>query len=58
MALKISDLKITGNDLMDMGVPKGPKIGRILNELLEKVLDDPSLNTKEKLTEIVKATSF
>ena len=50
MALKVSDLKITGDDLMKMGIPKGPEIGRILNMLLEKVLDDPSINTKEKLT--------
>ncbi|MCK9368986.1 HD domain-containing protein [Candidatus Dojkabacteria bacterium] len=56
MALKISDLKITGDDLMKMGVPKGPKIGRILNELLEKVLDDPSINTKEILEKEVKTT--
>jgi tRNA nucleotidyltransferase (CCA-adding enzyme) len=52
MALKISDLKITGDDLMKMGIPKGPEIGRILNMLLEKVLDDPSINSKERLEEI------
>jgi hypothetical protein len=32
-----------------MGVPKGPKVGEILKLLLEKVLDDPMINTKEKL---------
>ncbi len=55
MALKISDLKIDGNDLMEMGIPAGPKVGEILNKLLEKVLDDPMLNTKDKLQEIVKS---
>jgi HD superfamily phosphodiesterase len=54
VALKISDLKITGDDLISMGVPKGPKVGEILNQLLEKVLDDPMLNTKERLQELAK----
>lgn len=53
MALKVGDLKITGDDLQKMGIKKGPEIGWILNELLEKVLDDPMLNTKEKLTIMV-----
>ena len=36
-----------------MGVNQGPEIGSILNRLLEKVMDDPELNTKEKLTELL-----
>jgi len=54
MALKVTDLNITGKDLEQLGVEKGPKMGEILRELLERVLDDPLLNTKEKLSEIVK----
>jgi poly(A) polymerase/tRNA nucleotidyltransferase (CCA-adding enzyme) len=54
VALKISDLKITGDDLIGMGVPKGPKVGEILNQLLEKVLDDPMLNSRDTLTEEAK----
>lgn len=54
MALKITDLKINGEDLMQIGIPKGPKIGEILNILLEKVLDDPMVNTKENLENEVK----
>ncbi|MBD3329570.1 HD domain-containing protein [Candidatus Dojkabacteria bacterium] len=54
MALKVTDLDISGNDLMELGVEKGPEIGRILNELFERVLDDPLLNTKEKLIAIAK----
>lgn len=53
MALKITDLKIDGEDLIAAGVPKGPEVGRILNALLEKVLDDPMVNTKERLLEEV-----
>ena len=48
-ALSIKDLKIDGTGLMNMGVPKGPEVGKILNALLEKVLENPSLNEKEEL---------
>jgi hypothetical protein len=34
---------------MDIGVEKGPKMGIILNQLLDMVIEDPLLNTKEKL---------
>jgi len=54
MALKITDLKINGDDLVELGIPKGPKVGEVLKELLELVLDDPMMNTKEKLTEKAK----
>ncbi len=52
MALKVTDLKIDGNDLMKLGIPKGPVIGDILNQLLEKTLDDPLVNTKESLASL------
>ncbi len=32
----------------------GPKVGRILNHLLERVLDDPSLNKRGVLIDLVK----
>jgi putative nucleotidyltransferase with HDIG domain len=51
-ALSIKDLALGGEDLAALGVPRGPAMGRILAELLEAVLDDPSLNTKERLSEI------
>ncbi len=51
-ALGIRDLAIGGNELADMGVPRGPVMGRILAELLETVLDDPALNTPERLLDI------
>lgn len=51
-AFKTKDLAINGNDLLQIGIPKGPEMGRILNELLEKVIDYPELNTREKLLEI------
>lgn len=54
MALKITDLKVTGDELISVGIEKGPKLGIILKELLDMVLDDPMLNTKEKLIEKAK----
>lgn len=54
MAFKISDLKVTGDDLAGIGIQKGPEMGKILNDLLEMALDDPLVNTREKLLEMAK----
>jgi hypothetical protein len=53
-ALEIGDLAIGGDELRALGVPAGPAMGEILRDLLERVTDDPSLNTVEALTEIVR----
>ena len=44
----IGHLKITGNDLIERGI-KGEKIGEILSRLQQKVIEDPTFNTKSKL---------
>lgn len=49
----VKSLKINGNDLKELGY-EGKKIGEVLNFLLEKVIENPLLNEKEKLIEIVK----
>lgn len=49
----IKELAITGGDLIKAGYKQGPAIGETLNSLLEKVIDDPSLNEKEKLMELI-----
>ncbi|MBR7064993.1 MAG: hypothetical protein IKI31_07605 [Treponema sp.] len=48
------DLKINGNSLQKIGIPKGKMIGYILQELFKTVLDDPTQNTEIKLLEIAK----
>ncbi len=49
-AFSVRDLNIDGNDIMqEFGLKPGPVIGRILNELLETVLDNPELNERDKL---------
>lgn len=51
-------LKIDGSRIMEVTreMP-GPRIGNIMNALLEDVLDDPTKNTKEYLEERAKALS-
>lgn len=45
-----TDLAINGHDLMqELQLQPGPKLGEVLDQLTEKVLDQPELNTKEKL---------
>lgn len=48
-ALSLKDLLVNGNDLMQIGIPKGKIIGSILNELFETVTESPEMNQKEKL---------
>ena len=51
-ALSLKDLAVNGKDLMEAGIPAGKKLGLILNHLLECVIEDPEMNTKEKLLKI------
>jgi len=51
-ALKITDLDIDGNDLKELGL-SGKEIGTTLNMLLEKVIDEPSLNKKDSLIGLI-----
>ncbi len=51
-ALSLKDLKINGNDLINAGISPGKKIGYILNELFQTVLDDPQMNEKDKLLKV------
>ena len=44
-------LKLNGDEIMELlQLPQSPRVGWILNALLEEVLDDPKKNIKEKLT--------
>ena len=53
-AYTLKQLAITGNDLLNMGYTPGPEMGDILEGLLERVLEDPTLNSFEILQRIVK----
>ena len=48
--LTVGMLKVNGNDVMQtLGVEPGPKVGYILNALLEEVIDEPEHNSRERL---------
>jgi tRNA nucleotidyltransferase (CCA-adding enzyme) len=54
-ALRVTDLAVDGRDVMRvLGIPPGKQIGVILERLLERVLDDPSLNEQEKLEALIR----
>lgn len=53
-AVNLKDLAITGADLIALGMKPGREIGAVLQELLDIVLEDPTLNTPEQLLEISK----
>lgn len=46
---KVSQLDITGQDLLGLGFEKGPELGRTLNRLLEAVMDGRCGNEKAAL---------
>lgn len=54
-ANQFSDLKVNGIDVMEVtGLRPGKEVGEILKKLLDLVIDDPEINNKEKLTQIIK----
>lgn len=53
--LAVAELAIGGAELRALGLRPGPRYGEILRELLDRVIADPSLNTPERLREVVRA---
>ena len=47
--VSLKDLAVTGKDLIAEGYKPGPELGKMLNELLMIVLENPQCNTKEYL---------
>ena len=57
-ALTVGDLAVGGADVMEvLGVPPGRIIGDVLKRLLERVLDDDTLNQKETLRAMIPAAA-
>ncbi|MDH3891122.1 MAG: CCA tRNA nucleotidyltransferase [candidate division Zixibacteria bacterium] len=53
--LSVTDLAIDGRVMMELfQLEPGPAIGRVLSYLLERVLDDPNLNSREILTTLAR----
>jgi tRNA nucleotidyltransferase (CCA-adding enzyme) len=55
---RLRDLAVDGDDLLAIGFRPGPDLGRALQELLELVVDDPSMNDRERLLEHAKVEGW
>ena len=52
--LSVSELAVNGRDVMDvLGIQPGPRVGQILNQLLDLVIEKPEHNQKHKLIQIL-----
>jgi len=51
--LEVGDLALDGRDLISLGLKPGPSFGKILDSLMDRVLEDPTLNTKGRLVALV-----
>ena len=49
----LASLDIDGNDIINLGIPRGKKIGVILNKLLELVINEKLANEKQILIDYV-----
>ena len=49
--VSLKELALTGRDLIDIGIKPGRALGEYLNALLEMVIEEPELNTKDILLE-------
>lgn len=58
MCISLKFLAVTGRDLIAAGMQPGQELGRTLNDLLEVVLEDPEMNKKESLLELVKRWGY
>jgi tRNA nucleotidyltransferase (CCA-adding enzyme) len=52
---RLADLALGGADLIALGYQEGPALGTALESLLDAVVEDPSLNTREQLVEHARA---
>jgi len=48
----LRDLAVKGDDLLALGIPPGPQMGRILEELLEAVISGRVPNHREELLKL------
>ncbi len=54
LCVNLKQLAISGADLIQAGMKPGKEMGETLNRLFEMVLENPNLNNKESLLELVK----
>jgi tRNA nucleotidyltransferase (CCA-adding enzyme) len=55
-ALDLKGLAVDGTDLMEeLGWEPGPAVGQTLQRLLDRVIGDPSLNTRDRLLRVARS---
>jgi tRNA nucleotidyltransferase (CCA-adding enzyme) len=52
---RVADLAVDGSDLIGLGFSEGPELGQALEALLDDVIEDPSVNTRDQLLERAEA---
>ena len=50
---ELKNLAIKGEDLIARGIKPGQEMGQLLENMLDKVMRNPELNTKDKLLSLV-----
>lgn len=54
-SMGLKDLAVKGGDVMrTLKIPPSPAVGKALNCLLDRVIEDPTLNTKDQLIDILR----
>jgi hypothetical protein len=54
--VELADLAVDGDDVRDAGVPAGPLLGQVLQRLLDLVIENPALNSRDRLLEHARAS--
>ena len=49
--------ELNGDDLIDLGVPRGPRVGELLNELLELRIERSISNASEEREHVIRRLS-
>ena len=49
----LKDLAVNGKDVIAAGVVPGPEVGKVLNELLERVMNGDAANQRQELLKLL-----
>jgi hypothetical protein len=56
VVIGLADLAIDGDDLMsELGMAPSPRLGSLLDSLLERAVADPSINERERLLALARS---
>ncbi len=55
LCVSLKQLEISGEDILSLGVPRGPRVGEILQRLLTAVLEEKLQNCREELVQFAQS---